>query len=71
MKRARLRALERTAAVVLGKVGTADGVDVVDAALDDPEPSNVSTPRGCSTASRVVPTPGLDPGRSGSGELIA
>ncbi|AHG89823.1 hypothetical protein J421_2286 [Gemmatirosa kalamazoonensis] len=38
MKRAKLRGLKRNAAVVLGNVGTADDVDVLTRALDDPEP---------------------------------
>jgi epoxyqueuosine reductase len=38
MKRAKLRGLQRNAAVVLGNVGTADDVDVLTRALDDPEP---------------------------------
>ncbi len=38
MKRAKLRGLERNAAVVLGNVGTANDVDVRTHALDDPEP---------------------------------
>ena len=38
MKRAKLRGLKRNAAVVLGNVGTADDVDVLARALDDPEP---------------------------------
>jgi epoxyqueuosine reductase len=38
MKRAKLRGLERNAAVVLGNVGTADDVDVLARALDAPEP---------------------------------
>jgi epoxyqueuosine reductase len=37
MKRAKLRGLKRNAAVVLGNVGTADDVDVLTRALDDPE----------------------------------
>ena len=38
MKRAKLRGLKRNAAVVLGNIGTADDVDVLARALDDPEP---------------------------------
>jgi epoxyqueuosine reductase len=38
MKRAKLRGLERNAAVVLGNVRSADDVDVLTRALDDPEP---------------------------------
>jgi epoxyqueuosine reductase len=38
VKRAKLRGLKRNAAVVLGNVGTADDVDVLSHALDDPEP---------------------------------
>ena len=38
MKRARLRGLKRNAAVVLGNAGTADDVDVLTRALDDPDP---------------------------------
>ena len=38
MKRTKLRGLKRNAAVVLGNVGTADDVDVLTRALDDPEP---------------------------------
>lgn len=38
MKRAKLRGLERNAAVVLAKVGTHEDVDVLTRALDDPEP---------------------------------
>ena len=38
MKRAKLSGLKRNAAVVLGNVGTADDVDVLTRALDDPEP---------------------------------
>ena len=38
MKRAKLCGLKRTAAVVLGNVGTADDVDVLTRALDDAEP---------------------------------
>ena len=38
MKRARLSGLKRNAAVLLGNVGTADDVDVLTRALDDPEP---------------------------------
>ena len=38
MKRAKLRGLKRNAAVVLGNVGTADDLDVLTRALDDPEP---------------------------------
>ena len=38
MKRAKLRGLKRSAAVVLGNVGTMDDVDVLTRALDDPEP---------------------------------
>ena len=37
-KRATLRGLTRNPAVVLGNVGTADDVDVLTRALDDPEP---------------------------------
>lgn len=38
MKRAKLRGLKRSAAVVLGNVGTAEDVDVLTRALDDAEP---------------------------------
>ena len=38
MKRAKLPAMQRNAAVVLGNVGTADDIDVLTRALDDPEP---------------------------------
>jgi epoxyqueuosine reductase len=38
MKRAKLRGLKRNAAVVLGNVGTAEDVPVLQQALDDPEP---------------------------------
>ena len=38
MKRAKLRGLKRNAAVVLSNVGTADDVDVLTCALDDPDP---------------------------------
>jgi len=38
MKRAKLRRLKRNAAVVLGNVRSADDVDVLTRALDDPEP---------------------------------
>ena len=38
MKRAKLRGLKRNAAVVLGNVGTADDVELLTRALDDPEP---------------------------------
>jgi len=38
MKRAKLRGLKRNAAVVLGNVGTAEDVDMLTTALDDPEP---------------------------------
>jgi epoxyqueuosine reductase len=38
MKRAKLRGLERNAAVVLGNVGGPEDVDVLVQALDDPEP---------------------------------
>lgn len=38
MKRAKLRGLKRNAAVVLGNVGTAEDVEVLTRALDDPEP---------------------------------
>ena len=38
MKRAKLPAMKRNAAVVLGNVGTADDVDVLTRALDDEEP---------------------------------
>jgi len=37
-KRAKLRGLQRNAADVLGKVGTANHRDVLTRALDDPEP---------------------------------
>ncbi len=37
-KRAKLPAMQRNASVVLGNVGTADDVDVLTRALDDPEP---------------------------------
>jgi epoxyqueuosine reductase len=37
-KRARLRGLKRNAAVVLGNVGTAEDVEALERALDDPEP---------------------------------
>lgn len=38
MKRAKLPAMKRNAAVVLGNVGTVDDVDVLTRALDDAEP---------------------------------
>ena len=38
MKRAKLRGLKRNAAVVLGNVGTADDVEALTRAIDDPEP---------------------------------
>ena len=38
MKRAKLRGLKRNAAVVLGNIGDAGDVEVLTAALDDPEP---------------------------------
>jgi epoxyqueuosine reductase len=38
MKRAKLRGLKRNAAVVLGNIGNAEDVPVIEAALDDPEP---------------------------------
>ena len=38
MKRAKLRGLKRNAAVVLGNLGTAEDADVLELALDDPEP---------------------------------
>jgi epoxyqueuosine reductase len=38
VKRAKLPAMKRNAAVVLGNVGTADDVDVLTRALDDAEP---------------------------------
>jgi epoxyqueuosine reductase len=38
MKRAKLPAMQRNAAVVLGNVGTMEDVDVLMRALDDPEP---------------------------------
>ena len=38
MKRAKLRGLKRNAAVVLGRVGTEEDVDVLTRALDDEEP---------------------------------
>ena len=38
MKRAKLRGLKRNAAVVLGNVGSAADIPVVERALDDPEP---------------------------------
>ena len=38
MKRAKLRGLKRNAAVVLGNVGTAEDVPVLEQALGDPEP---------------------------------
>jgi epoxyqueuosine reductase len=38
MKRAKLPAMKRNAAVVLGNVGTMDDVGVLTRALDDPEP---------------------------------
>ena len=38
MKRAKLPAMKRNAAVVLGNVGTSDDVDVLTRALDDAEP---------------------------------
>jgi epoxyqueuosine reductase len=37
MKRVKLPAMKRNAAVVLGNVGTADAIDVLTRALDDPE----------------------------------
>lgn len=38
MKRAKMRGMKRNAAVVLGKVGTAEDEDVLTRALDDDEP---------------------------------
>ena len=38
MKRAKLPAMKRNAAVVLGNVGTADDIDALTRALDDAEP---------------------------------
>jgi epoxyqueuosine reductase len=38
MKRAKLPAMKRNAAVVLGNVGTAEDVAVLERALDDDEP---------------------------------
>jgi len=38
MKRAKLRGLKRNAAVLLGNVGTDGDIDVLERALDDPEP---------------------------------
>jgi epoxyqueuosine reductase len=38
MKRAKLRGLKRNAAVVLGNVGLAEDLSVLENALDDPEP---------------------------------
>ena len=38
MKRAKLRGLQRNAAVVLGNVGMREDADVLTRALDDPEP---------------------------------
>ena len=38
MKRAKLRGLKRNAAVALGNVGTADDIEVLTRALEDPEP---------------------------------
>jgi epoxyqueuosine reductase len=38
MKRAKLPAMKRNAAVALGDVGTAEDLDVLTRALDDPEP---------------------------------
>lgn len=38
MKRAKLRGLKRNAAVVLGNVGTAEDIPVLQRALEDPEP---------------------------------
>jgi epoxyqueuosine reductase len=38
LKRAKLRGLKRNAAVVLGKIGDPDDVDVLTRALDHPEP---------------------------------
>ena len=38
VKRAKLRGMKRNAAVVLGNVGTAEDVEVLTRALDDPEP---------------------------------
>ena len=38
MKRAKRRDLQRNAAVVLGNVGTAEDVDMLTRALDDPDP---------------------------------
>jgi epoxyqueuosine reductase len=39
MKRAKLPAMKRNAAVVLGNVGTPEDVDVLTRALDDEEPT--------------------------------
>ncbi len=38
MKRAKLRRLKRNAAVVLGNIGTAEDVAVLEQAINDPEP---------------------------------
>ena len=38
MKRAKLRGLNRNAAVVVGNAGTADDIDVLTRVLDDEEP---------------------------------
>ena len=38
MKRAKRRGIKRNAAVVLGNVGSADDINVLTSALDDPEP---------------------------------
>lgn len=44
MKRAKLRGLERNAAVALGNVGTPEDVEVLARALDVPSHSSTSTP---------------------------
>jgi len=49
MKRARLRGLQRNAAVVLGNVGSEEDADVLTRALDDPEPL-VREHAGCALA---------------------
>jgi hypothetical protein len=54
MKRAKLRGLQRNAAVVLGNVGTVDDVSEPARALDDPEPLVREHARGRSSRSAAA-----------------